>query len=404
MINIPNHRSLAASGTAILDLGLQPVSNRFIRPGSNQSAPRYPLELRLEEDSGLLHLGQPFPVEEVRPIYDWITCYEPEDHLDDVVEELCRLPGLSPESQIGGYSFKDDSTLDRLRRRGYERTWRINPGEDLGVQNPLASVESFQAVFTPEVAQTIKQKYGGADLFIVRHVIEHAYDLPVFIEALRALLNPGGHIFFELPDCQRAIEAGDCTTLWEEHVYYFTRFTFRSLLESLGFGILHYHSAHYPLEDSLIAIATDSGLPAPPADLVQVKEENERARAFSAKIELRSKQIQDTLRKLAEGGTTIAMFGAGHLSIAFLSIVGVAEFVAFIVDDNPHKNGLRLPVGDLPILGSRALYERKVDLCLLSLNPQNQGRIIAKHERFVQAGGKFASIFPGSELDLLSVL
>ena len=95
---------------------------------------------------------------------------------------------------------------------------------------------------------------------------------------------------------------------------------------------------------------------------------------------------------------TIAIFGAGHLTIAFLSIMEITDFVKYVIDDNPNKKGMRMPVGDLPIVGSEVLYNNEIKFCLLGLNPQNQPKVIEKHRAYTDSGGIFGSIFPGSNL------
>ncbi|HWW85835.1 MAG TPA: hypothetical protein VNZ26_19695, partial [Vicinamibacterales bacterium] len=92
----------------------------------------------------------------------------------------------------------------------------------------------------------------------------------------------------------------------------------------------------------------------------------------------------------------IALFGAGHLACTFVSVFDVADSIDCIIDDNPHKRGLYMPGSRLPIVGSAALLERDVSLCLLSLNPIGEEKVVSKNEAFVARGGVFASIFPAS--------
>jgi len=395
-----------ADPNLLLDLGLQPISNRFLPLDSNDSVPHYPMRLMLQKDTGCIHLEKPFPVEALKPHYDWLTCFEPEDHLDGLVEKLTNLPGISQESVFGSYSFKDDSTLNRLRNHGCLNQWRIDPEEDLGIVDIFASVETYQAEFTVSKALQIRQRHGAADVMIVRHVIEHAYNLTTFLEAIRTLIKTDGYIVWELPDCERALAEGDCTTIWEEHVLYFTSFTFRQLLQDSGFSIIHYESVPYPLEDSIVAIVqiTQSETDVAQRDPVSVDREVKRARGFAEAIVRRRDIIRSKLESFRKENGCIALFGAGHLSVAFISIMGVEDLIEFVIDDNSHKNGMRMPVGRLEILCSDALYYRDVSLCLLGLNPHNQPNVIDKHYQFIERGGIFASIFPGSNLDLEEML
>src|SRR3989338_2977552 len=148
MMNISEFKYLESSGELLVDRGLQPVSNRFLSVDDLTEVPRFPLQLRLCPDTGLVHQGKLFPVEELKPRYDWLTCFEPEDHLDGLVETLITLPGVTRESVFGAYSFKDDSTLRRLKDRGYDKSWRIDPEQDLCITDACANVETYQSVFT----------------------------------------------------------------------------------------------------------------------------------------------------------------------------------------------------------------------------------------------------------------
>ena len=382
----------------LLDFGMQPVSNRFL--SGAETAPSFPLALKVEAGSGLIRLAQPFPAEELCPRYPWLTCFEPEDHLDKLVQEMTELPGITKESKIGAYSFKDDSTLRRLEKKGFSNTWRLDPASDLKVMDPQANVETFQKHFTADRAQAVKEKRGPCDIFIVRHVLEHSYDLEGFLEACRSVLRPGGYVVFEVPDCTRAIDLGDFTTIWEEHIYYFTPQTLRSTLEKAGFGIHQFESVEYPFENSLVAMVRADGHTASTSDSELIKKEVAKYRSFINKYPKRRDRVRGILSRAKEKIGSLAMFGAGHLSVAYLSLMGVADLIDFVVDDNPHKKGMRMPVGNLTILGSQAIYEKKIRLCLLSLNPQNQPKVVASHSKFQAEGGRFASIFPGSPLDL----
>jgi hypothetical protein len=389
----------------LLDFGLQPVSNRFLNDGSKDVSPLYPLQLIIDSSSGLIRIAEPFPVEELRPRYDWLTCFEPEDHLDALVQRLTKLSGVTSESVFGAYSFKDDSTLRRLEKLGYAKNWRIDPVQDLGVLDPCASVETYQSALTPEKAEEIRDNRGEADVLIVRHVIEHAYDLPVFIDAIRCLVSPGGYIVWEIPDCESSLAAGDCTTIWEEHIFYFTSFTFRQVLLESGFSIAHYESIPYHLENSLVAIVQEASVSQKPvsADPKGLAKEIERAQSFAQTLARRRIDVRKKLEILRRERGVIAMFGAAHLSVAFISLMQVEDLISCVIDDNPNKISMQMPVGGLQIVGSEDFYSGDIKVCLLGLNPHNQPKVMAKHQRFVEEGGIFASIFPGSELDLENI-
>jgi len=388
----------------LIDFGLQPVSNRFLHD-DNEQAPKFPLGLVVNKKTGLVSLDNLFPVEEVRPRFGWITCFEPEDHLDDLVKKLINLPGISKSSVVGAYSFKDNSTLKRLDGHGYNKTWVIDPKVDLNVLDESANVETYQKEFTIERAKKINIRYGSADIMIVRHVLEHAYDISKFIKAIRLLINVNGYIVWEVPDCERAFMSGDCTVVWEEHIYYFTKFTFRQLIKQEGFEIVDYYSVSYPLENSIIAIVRESQVSHDPKALDHnaVMEEINRIHNFSSIFISRREVVRKKLSKIKKYGN-IVLFGAGHLSVAYISIMGLADLIKYVIDDNLNKKNMFMPTGGLMIVGSDFLYEENISVCLLSLNPKNHNNVINNHLDFLDDGGVFASIFPDTKNYLEDIL
>jgi len=398
--------SLDESGVVLLELGLQPVSNRFFPYDSLDQTPRYPLSLNLCMESGLVHQRTPFPVAELKPQHNWLTCFEPEDHLDGMVETIKKLPGITKESVVGAYSFKDKSTLERLNNKGYKNIWCIDPKIDLGIEDDNANIETYQLVLEEKVIANILKRNGAADLFIIRHVIEHAYNLPVFIELIKKLIKPGGYIVWELPDCERALSIGDCTMIWEEHIFYFTTVTFKQLLYASGFEIVHFESIRYPLENSIIAIVKEATGDYDISEFEKsvIEREIERAQNYSNKIFTRSKDIRKKLMEIKNEYGPVAIFGAGHLTSAFLSILDVSDLIHCVIDDNPNKIGMKMPGCNLKIVSSEILYSNKIRSCLVGINPQNVSSLMSSHKKFIDDGGVFGSIFPDVDLgfDLFS--
>jgi len=379
----------------LIDFGLQPVSNRF-RYSNDEEIQKFPLSLSVSKESGLIRIKKPFPISEIKPRFDWLTCFEPEDHLDNLVSEIIKLPGISKNSVFGGFSFKDDTTLNRLAKLGFNKTWRINPQSDLDLNDECFSIETLQGVFKTDVAKNINKKHGCVDVFIARHVIEHAYDIDEFINAAKELINPDGYIVWEIPDCERTLSALDFTAIWEEHIYYFTRFTFKYLLESSGFKLFSYVTISYPLENSIIAITTLNKKPAPPQIVEEeVLTEIYRAKNFAKSLNNKREIIRKKLEYLVDTNRPIVLFGAGHHSVAFLSIMNISDLVRFVIDDNENKKNMWLPIENMQIKGSDYLYSENIGVCLLSLNPQNHHKVITNNECYSDKGGVFASIFPG---------
>ncbi len=245
--------------------------------------------------------------------------------------------------------------------------------------------------------EAIAARRGRADVLLVRHILEHAERPHEFMEALKMLTAPHGQVVVEVPDCSRAMDACDYTTIWEEHTLYFTPETFSQGLGAAGFDVVRSANYPYPFENSLVAMATANGAghgaaPAGPA----VARERDRGVTFGRSLSGTRDKVRRRLEEHRRLRGPIALFGAGHLACTWVSVCGVEDTIECVVDDNPHKRGLFMPGSKLPIVGSPALLERDITLCLLSLNPIGQDKVIANNAAFIERGGTFASIFPAS--------
>ncbi len=380
----------------LLDLGAQPPSNRFVRCGEvNHEA--HTLRIAQCQVCALIQLQDPMPPAMVRTHFDWLTYNEPESHLDNLVEDLRCLPSLKPNSRIVGLSYKDDSTLDRFNRLGYVNTLRLDLSQDLGIHDPCAGLESIQSVVVEKHMKVLAARHGTADLIMVRHVIEHAHDPGEFLCAFGPMLSPGGCLVLEIPDCSKFIAACDYSFIWEEHVTYFSPATFSRFAQTHGFAIERLLDYPYPLENSLVAILTPS---TPVVSEVPDQEEMELGRRFAQAYTHRRNKIRDDLQQLRSRGRRIAIFGAGHLAAKFLNFFDLREIIECVIDDNPNKRGLSMPGSNLPILSSKALDDGGIDLCLLSLSPESERKVLSLKQDFLTKGGRFMSIFELSPLSL----
>ncbi len=380
----------------VLDLGPQPICNRFLTR-ADEPEQKVPLVLGVCERCGLGQLTAGPSATELRPRSTWITYTEPEAHVPRLASSLAMLPGISTDARVLGISVKDDSLLQCLRDRGFTRCHRLDARADLDVEEPGAGVESVQARLTGDRAGALVERYGPAQVIVARHVLEHAHALPVFLDALRGLLAPDGYLVLEVPDCQAAFDLCDYTTIWEEHVLYFTPDTFRTVFEHAGMSLASFDVVPYPFENSLVGIGQpNTGSAAVGAKRQNADSERRRLEAFGRNWPQQRESLQHSLGAFRDREGEVALLGAGHLGCAFVNFLGLERQVAFAVDDNPHKQGLFLPGSRLPIRPSSSLESDRVRMCLLAVSPDAETKVVARHRGFESRGGLLASIFPSS--------
>jgi hypothetical protein len=384
---------LADSVGQLVDFGAQPPSNRFEQPDA-PSGESHRLAVGQCERCGLLQLIEPMAPATAKSRYEWLTYNEPEGHLDDLVERLRHLPDIGTGSRIVGLTYKDDSTLARFNRLGYANTYRLDATADLAMQDPCAGLESIQSAVDPTTASRLVHRYGPADLLLVRHVLEHAHAPAAFLTAVGTLVKPGGYLLFEMPDCTKFIKACDYSFIWEEHITYFCKQTLEMFLGKAGLEMQEMVVYPYPLEDSLIGIVKNdapTGREEPghgvPTALI------EDGKAFSRQYPEIQARLQSLMKAWRQAGKRIAIFGAGHLAAKFVNLYALGSMIDCVIDDNPNKQRLLMPRSRLAIHGSAELESRGIDVCLLSLNPESEQKVLSKHQPFLERGGQFFSIF-----------
>ena len=383
-----------------MDCGSLPVCNRFVVDTALDEY-AHPMVIGQCQACGLVQISDPMPASEILPRHEWITYKEPTDHLDQLMDVVTNLPGITKDSVFCGISYKDDPPLKCLEEKGFQHTWRLDQLNDLGITEPGAGDETVLDRFTPKVAARIAEKHGRPDLIINTRILEHARDPLAFMEAMRVLVDPNGYIVCEVPDTVRSLEQGDFSSPWEEHSLYFTPETLKNGMAYGGFELVGYEVYPYSDEDALIAIVKPNvgitpKLPTP----TMLETETRRAHAYGEEYVKYHQRLNRYLSKFRQDHGKIALFGAGHRACTFVNLLNLSEHLEFVADDDPHKRGLYMPGSLLPIKGSQALVDEDVKLCLLTVKPESEDVIMRNNQEFIARGGSFSSIYPASKLAL----
>ena len=88
-------------------------------------------------------------------------------------------------------------------------------------------------------------------------------------------------------------------------------------------------------------------------------QERATGQAFADGLTGQRQRIGQYLGEFRRRQGPVAVLGAGHLACAFINYLQLQEHLAFVVDDNPHKQGLFMPGSRLPIRPALALREEK---------------------------------------------
>ena len=377
----------------LINLGPQPVSHKFRTLGERQGK-RVLLRLVQDVDSGAIQLAEPPAFASLVPDFDWLSHKEPEHHLDKLLTELMPLLSGFSRPRAAGVSSKDTSTIDRLESLGWD-TWILDPVLDLGLTQ-RQGVESIPSNLTISQAKEIANHRGKADLLVARHIWEHAPNQGSFAESLKELISSDGVILFEVPDCSPLLEANDYTMIWEEHLFYYTPETFINSLTQANFSPIYSEVFPNSQENINVALVVNAKQDSTPYHVSNLNKQLALGQTYANNYLFIKGQVQDFLRQEKMRGE-VGIFGAGHLTVAFVNYLDIAEFIDLVVDDNINKHGMLLPGTGIPIVPPETFNQRNGRLLLLAVNPLDCETIAKRSQVHLQPNRKWFSIFPRSD-------
>jgi hypothetical protein len=217
-----------------------------------------------------------------------------------------------------------------------QRFCALSGGTGVGY-DPVAATEGTPAVHVVKDMFDERSTGDRAAALICRHTLEHVWDLDRFFTTLRdfGANNPGAAFLFEVPDTARVLAETAFWDLYYEHCSYFTAETLAATFESHGFEV----QRCYPGFGGQYLLLEAHLPPVRPAvrgvDAARIATD---ARSFARRFEAMRDQYRRSFEALAAEGTVL-VWQASSKAAAMITTLGIAQFIAGLVDVNPLKRG-----------------------------------------------------------------
>ncbi len=226
---------------------------------------------------------------------------------------------------------------------------RCCSGCGLVLQDPIVPIETMlkhYAGFAPYTAFSsgdpplISTAKRMLDLVTLSHVLEHIYDPPVSLKAVRDALAPGGHFLMEVP-CLISPERCPPGMFTMEHVNYFERTALTNLLGQAGLEVIAapicYDEFLYPV---ITVLARKTSVPPPP--IVSSFDDNMAfCDAYTARDSAMWETADARLRAALAPGEPVWIWSAGVQTSMLLSRTSLLRHgdVQGLTDRDPQKQG-----------------------------------------------------------------
>lgn len=381
----------------IINLGLQPVSNRYNK-SPNKECLKTDLILEQSSETGIIKLKNSRNPIIYKPLVKWIKYNEPEPHLDQFVNTILKKYFNNKKIIVGGISSKDDSTLDRFLKLGH-KIWRIDEKKDLKISYG-SGIETIQHYLGKNRLIHLNKKYDKVDFLVVRHIWEHVYNQKEFSDVLKGLIKKDGIIFIEIPDCRKLLKSKDITMIWEEHLFYYTSETIITSLRQNGLRVISKKIISYPTENSVLLCVRPykkkSGLI---SNLHNLKKEINLGLNYGKQYRKNKEYLNKLFSEMTKKKKEIVLFGGGHLSLAFIAFYDIYKYISFVVDDDVNKKGMFMPGSSIQIKSSNELINKQNILLLLTVNLTSEKKLV-KLIKKKYGNIKIKSIFPLSRYSI----
>lgn len=387
------------------DLGLSPLSNEYISQDDVMKGQHfYPLIVNVCDDCFLVQAIEFTKPQDIFSDYKYFSSYSKSwlAHCNAYVDMIVPYLGLNSQSVVTEVACNDGYLLQYFKPYGIS-VHGVEPSANVADAAREKGIHVVTDFFNASLAPSLIESYGKSDLIICNNVLAHVPDINGFVEGLKLILSENGTITLEFPHILKLIKYNQFDTIYHEHFSYFSIMTVEKIFEAHDLkivkveelethgGSVRVYAAH--AENDRISID---------ASVSKILNQEEDAKLNSittyTDFDFTIKKIKrDSLKKLVEikeYGKSIAAFGAAAKGNTFLNYCGVGkDFIDYVVDSNPHKQGLYLPGTRIPILSKSEISKTKPDYIIIL--PWNLSAEIEEEIKFAREWGcKFITFIP----------
>jgi SAM-dependent methyltransferase len=379
-----------------VDLGASPLANSYLETSQLDEGERfYPLHVRVCEQCLLVQLPMLASPGEIFSEYAYFSSYSDSwvEHARRYVELVAERFDLDQSSQVLEVASNDGYLLQFFQARGV-RTLGIEPAANVAAAATERGIETVVDFFGERLALELLERGLTPDLIVGNNVLAHVPDVHDFVEGLRRILRPDGVVTMEFPHLLRLIEERQFDTIYHEHFSYFSLGSAQRLFAAHGLRIFdveelpthggslriyvgHHDGPHQPepATGELEVMEREAGL----EQLATYLRFDEEARA--AKRDLLSFLIE-----AKRSGKSVVAYGAAAKGVTLLNFCGIgSDFIDYVVDRSPHKQGRFLPGVRLPIHAPERIEQTRPDVLLIL--PWNLAQEIAEQMAIVRSWG-----------------
>ena len=381
-----------------LDLGRQPITNKFLSEDEFEGEFFYDLKVVFDEETKLVSIQEFVPPEMMfNEEYAYTTSLSTPmiNHFKQAAETLQMKFTPKKVLEIGSNDGPFISNFSKMDSVCVEPC-----GNFAEITNGMG-YQTYDEFWTTDLADKIKDSNGYMDLIYAANCICHIQDLDDAFTAVKNLLKPSGVFVFEDPSLIRMLERGSYDQIYDEHAHVFSVIALDNILRKNGLKIfsvdnLSVHGGSNRIYASHIDSGTvgDSVKQNINEEMVFGLDQFETYEIFADRVKTSKEVLNRKLSNLTKNGKRIVSIGATSKSSTVFNYCGIdSSLIECVTDTTPAKQGLFTPGSHIPVVSRDSVNLNDYDYAFLGA--WNFKEVIAnKESEFVKNGGKFITHVP----------
>ena len=401
-----NCRNCKTTITEFFSLGQMPSVNYFLKKEEIAKEKKYNLSVGFCPNCYLVQLIDIIPPDDLFTNYVYFSSLSKDflDHCKILANDLTKKLNLNKESLVLEIASNDGGQLQYFKELGIP-VLGVDPAKNIAKAANEKGIKTIDEFFNYNFAKKLKEEQTiQVDLVLGANVLAHVPEIVDFLKGVKEILKPRGTAVFEFPYVKGLLE-NKFDTIYHEHVFYYSLIALINLFKSAELEIYDVKMTSMQGGSLMIFVANPGIFPV--TENVKNLAAEEIKNGFD-KIETYQKinenvlelknELVALLKKIKGEGKTIAALSASAKGNVLLNYFGINKnYVDFIVDTTPAKQGLYTPGTHLLVYPQEKILEEKPDYVLI-LCWNLADEVMKKLKNYHSAGGKF--IIPISSVQI----
>ena len=353
--------------TCVLDLGLQPLANKYPITQNPVSEDKYSMKVLFCDNCKNVQLNTKISRERMFEDYYYLSSVNQGlvRHFNAFAEEL---NGSDFVVDIGS---NDGILLKPLRDQG-TKCLGVEPSINVSKIANDNGLETLCAFFDDDTANKIKTTYGEADVIVASSVFTHLEQPHIFIESVKKLLSKEGRFIIEVEYIKNIVTNLQFERFYLDRIFYYSMSSLSNLFNQHGMKLIkasiiepHGGSLRVEICHSNSSAIQDASVRELIADEVEYLNATALSN-FSNDVDKEIRTFKNALENFKNTNVKIAGYGApARLStICNYGSIG-PELIDYTIDDSPLKVNRFTPGTHIPILSRDKLKDDSPEILIV---------------------------------------